>query len=482
MVPRPPEPPNTTRQGEPAKREKVREMAKKALRVVELFAGVGGFRLGLEGIKTKAFRLAGASSRFKTVWANQWEPGKTRQHAVTIYNDRFGKDANMVNEDVATVIDQVPEHELLVGGFPCQDYSVAHTGAEGIRGKKGVLWWSIDKIIAKRTPPYVLLENVDRLLKSPAAQRGRDFGIILRCLLDKGYAVEWRVINAADYGQAQRRRRTFIFAYHKKTSAYKKLARKFNDYQNDALVASLFQDGFFSKVFPVELKLSDKNNRKITKAKIGADVYADLEVLSNDFKAPLYSSGIMFEGRLWSMETTPKYVDAIPLSETREAGDVDEKYFLGANLEQWTFLKGAKSIKRVDKKTGYEYNFAEGPVAFPDKLDMPSRTMLTSESSVNRSTHVIEDAQTGRLRLLTPVECERLNGFPDGWTDVASVPEKFRYFAMGNALVVPLIKMMGKEIVRLVDEDNQSRAVKIVKKFLAYLTDLTRDAFDADEQ
>lgn len=455
-------------------------MAKTQIRVVELFAGVGGFRLGLEGIKSKDFVLKGASDKFKTVWANQWEPGKSRQHAVTIYRDRFGEKANMVNEDVATVIDQVPEHELLVGGFPCQDYSVAHTGAQGIEGKKGVLWWSIDKIVAKREPPYILLENVDRLVKSPASQRGRDFGIILRCLLDKGYAVEWRIVNAADYGQAQRRRRTFIFAYHKKTSYYKRLAKSFNEYQNDALINAIYRDGFFAKVFPVEFAMDEKNGKKVTQAKIGKDVYPELTDVSNDFKIPFYSSGIMFDGRIWTLETTPKFVKPITMRKTREKGVVDAKYFLGDELGQWTFLKGAKSLDRVDKKTGFKYHFTEGPVAFPDSLDKPSRTMLTSESSVNRSTHVIEDAKTGKLRLLTPVECERLNGFPDNWTNVETVPEKFRYFAMGNALVVPLIKMMGAEIVKASEMDAKVGPVKLLKAVLRRLANFRAEVPDAD--
>ena len=183
----------------------------KKVRVVELFAGVGGFRLGLES----------ASDLFETVWANQWEPGRKSQYAYDCYKERFGENHNCINEDIALVKNQIPEHDLLVGGFPCQDYSVARTGAQGIQGKKGALWWEIRDVVEAKRPKYILLENVDRLLKSPAKQRGRDFGIILRCLSDLGYAIEWRVINAAEYGCAQRRRRTFIFATHESTDFYK---------------------------------------------------------------------------------------------------------------------------------------------------------------------------------------------------------------------------------------------------------------------
>lgn len=422
-------------------------MAKK-IRVVELFAGVGGFRLGLEGIHSERFTLEGASANFKTVWANQWEPGKKNQHAVTVYRNRFGDKANMVNEDVATQIDNVPEHDLLVGGFPCQDYSVAHTGAQGIQGKKGVLWWSIDKIIRARHPSYVLLENVDRLIKSPASKRGRDFGIILRCLQDEGYAVEWRVINAAEYGQRQRRRRTFIFACHAGTNSYRQLEEYSERYALDQII---LKDGFFAKTFPVYQGLGLKDVGKTSRAFVSEDRFADLEVLSNEFSATFYSSGVMVGGEVLSMETTPLFEEAIPLRNTLEKGEIDPKYFLGENLKQWMYLKGSKREDRVDKKTGYAYKFTEGPVAFPDPLDKPSRTMLTSESSVNRSTHVVKDIKTEALRLLTPIECERLNGFPDDWTNVDGVPEKFRYFAMGNALVIPLVKRMGERINALIN-------------------------------
>ncbi len=180
--------------------------------VCELFAGVGGFRVGLER----------ADSNWETVWANQWEPGKKSQYAFDCYVNHFGNENKYVNEDIS-VIDKytIPNHNLLVGGFPCQDYSVAHTGAKGIEGKKGVLWWQIRDTLEAKEPKFVLLENVDRLLKSPASQRGRDFGVILACFNDLGYTVEWRVINAAEYGFAQRRRRTFIFACKNTTKYYK---------------------------------------------------------------------------------------------------------------------------------------------------------------------------------------------------------------------------------------------------------------------
>lgn len=398
------------------------------LRVVELFAGVGGFRVGLER----------CSSRFDTVWANQWEPGQVGQWAHKCYLQHFEPGANCHNADISTVVAQVPEHDLLVGGFPCQDYSVAQTQARGIEGKKGVLWWSIDDILRLRRPAFALLENVDRLLRSPAKQRGRDFGIILRCLHDLGYAAEWRVINAADYGNAQRRRRTFLFAYHRDTALY---AQRAALPQGQAL-SWLTTDGFFAGAFPVEgTPVPDK----LTRTDLGA--YSDLLDMTARFQADFHNGGAMLDGSVFSAELIPAYEPPTPLSQILEGGDVAPHLFLtGPTLDTWAYLKGAKKIQRVSKATGFEYTFSEGPIAFPDPSHRPGRTMLTSEGSLNRSTHIVCDPKTGHLRKLTPVECERLNGFPDGWTDTG-MPQRQRYFVMGNALVVPLITRMGDALL-----------------------------------
>ena len=412
-------------------------MSDNCIRVVELFAGVGGFRVGLDRVP---------NSPYKTIWANQWEPGKKVQHAFNCYVKNFGASPNHVNKDIATVIDEVPEHDMLVGGFPCQDYSVARTGAKGIEGKKGVLWWYINEILEKRHPKYVLLENVDRLLKSPASQRGRDFGIILYCLNKLGYAVEWRVVNAADYGNAQRRRRTLILAYAPGTSLYDTLASQKDS--NLLLPEWIQRDGLMAKAFPIQQAFK----RNMTTSLNGC---SDLVEVTRTFKALFNNAGVMIHGKIFSAEVIP---DARPkfapmtLASICEQQGVAEKYFLSPEkLEKWRYLKGAKKIERI-RPNGEPYVFAEGGIPFPDVMDRPSRTMLTSESSLNRSTHVVIDPETKRYRLLTPIECERLNGFADNWTK--SIPERARYFTMGNALVVPLITRIGKALRSWPDSDD----------------------------
>lgn len=191
--------------------------------ICELFAGVGGFRLGLERL----------NSGWNTVWFSQWEPYQKSQWAHNCYVQHFGDctDSNQeyhTNDDISVVNkNNIPDHILLVGGFPCQDYSVAQslTTSKGIEGKKGILWWQIRDVIETKKPLYCIFENVDRLISSPATQRGRDFGIILACLQNLGYSVEWRIVNAATYGGPQRRKRTFIFAYRDDCTYGKKMSK-----------------------------------------------------------------------------------------------------------------------------------------------------------------------------------------------------------------------------------------------------------------
>jgi len=117
------------------------------IRTVELFAGVGGFRLGLEA----------ASDRFKIIWANQWEPSMREQYAFDCYTAHYGIGSHHVCQDIAKAKCAVPDHDLLVGGFPCQDYSIMKKNSAGIEGAKGVLWWQIDDILREKRPKYVLL-------------------------------------------------------------------------------------------------------------------------------------------------------------------------------------------------------------------------------------------------------------------------------------------------------------------------------------
>lgn len=398
------------------------------IRTVELFAGVGGFRLGLEA----------ASDRFKVIWANQWEPSMREQYAFECYTAHFGTGKQHVCQDISKAKTDVPDHDLLVGGFPCQDYSIMKKNSAGIEGSKGVLWWQIDDILREKRPKYILLENVDRIIRSPSKQCGRDFSIILRCLYEKGYAVEWRVINAADYGYAQRRRRTFIMAYHSQTQVFRNFADVVCTRGIKSMHKQIMEDGILAKAFPVQ-----SHSRSYTESWIDEMEYADIPDVSKEQRVYLYNAGVMMNGRIYSVDVEQCKTVSTPIRNVLEQTPLDTCYFLrDEDMPQWTYAKGAKQEVR-QRRDGSRYYFSEGSVKFPEPLDMPSRTMLTSESQVGRTSHVVQDPRTGRLRVLTPIECERLNGFPDNWTNTG-MPERMRYFCMGNALVVPLVTRIAQ--------------------------------------
>ncbi len=426
----------------------------KTIRVAELFAGVGGFRLGLDGYHDPAhpeFDMP-AAGPFETVWANQWEPpgNETKQFAWRCYEARFGE-GSCVNEDIDKVLDDyefgaddhgIPEEiDMVVGGFPCQDYSVARplSQAGGIEGKKGVLWWDIYRFLHLKEPRYVLLENVDRLLKSPATQRGRDFAIILSCLADLGYSVEWRVVNSAEYGFPQRRKRVYIYA--ELTS---------ENWDLEGRVSS----GVLSSALPI------MQPESFSEVIIPEDPY----VVTQEFnvggkgKSPFGTAGAMSDLRAVTCDAVEDYHGErkvlgdviVPPEEVPEAFYVPED-----KLEKWRYLKGSKSEERTKRGadgTEFTYHYSEGSMAFPDLLTNPSRTILTGEggAGASRFKHIVEI--DGRYRRLVPDELDQLQGFPKGWTDTG-MTDSHRAFCMGNALVVGLPHAIGIEITRRFDYD-----------------------------
>jgi DNA (cytosine-5)-methyltransferase 1 len=395
--------------------------------VAELFAGVGGFRIGL------------ARAGWKTVFSNQWEPATKVQHASDVYIARFGEDGHS-NEDIASV-DSLPKNiDLLVGGFPCQDYSVAKTlnSAKGLKGKKGVLWWEILRLVQGQKPKFIFLENVDRLLKSPSNQRGRDFAVMLKTLGDEGYTIEWRVVNAAEYGFAQRRIRVFIVATKKKRGAKKQTPGSI-----------IGKTGILARALPIE---------KLTSELQEIELDDEADQISTRFnkgggKSLFMNSGYYEDGIAYTVKSEAKLSKtAIVLGDVLQPdSQVPEEYWVEEKrLKEWKYLKGAKSIERTHKGSGTTYNYAEGKMAFPDLLTNPSRTILTAEggNTPSRFKHIIQ-TKNG-YRRLTPIELERLNGFPDNWTQKDDqdkvVADSKRAFFMGNALVIGLIEKVGKVI------------------------------------
>ncbi len=423
----------------------------KHMNVLELFAGVGGFRIGLEN-SDKNF--------FKTRWSNQWEPSRKSQDAFEVYDYHFPNSEN-INISISDIPDEKfaeMDADMIVGGFPCQDYSVARSkkNEQGIEGKKGVLFWEIIRATRIIKPKYLILENVDRLLKAPSKQRGRDFAIMLTAFNNLGYSVEWRVINAADYGRSQRRRRVFFFVFRNDTKYAKSLDRKFENkdivFEEHKYDDYIFQTGLFATQFPI--KQAPVKNRQVFH-----ELEDDIVAVSDNFTGTVWNTGIMRHGKYHSIETAPNFDgNPITLGEIlQDENEVPDKYFLTdkAKLEKFQYLRGPKKLERTSAD-GHTYIYSEGGMSPYDDLNLPGRTMLTSEGTVNRSTHFL--LVNNKYRLLTPIEAERLQDFPDDWTaykkledgTVVEVSDKMRMFFMGNALVTEIVRKIG-DFIKTID-------------------------------
>ncbi len=413
--------------------------------VLELFAGIGGFRVGLEQLANAD--LGGAF--YRVIWSNQWEPNSALQHVWRTYERVYGP-GSCVNEDIEQVVqhpETIPDAQMIVGGFPCQDYSVARSlqQAEGIEGQKGALWWSIirliqDKEAAENAPTVIFLENVDRLIHSPAKRRGRDFAIILQSLSDLGYSVEWRVINAADYGMPQRRRRTFILAYRNGSPLCHGI---------DNPTEWIYTTGIMAEAFPIE-----PSNDTIEGQAIKQNPEWDLADISDHFneetpqKRVFENAGTMVNGVFYTVKVRPRYdgpritLGDIVAETPRE--EITEEFYLDINsIDSWRREKQGKRIERVSRATGFKYLYSEGPMIFPDALDKPSRTIITAEGgqSVSRFKHVIEDPVNHRYRRLVPSELEQLDMFPRGHTEGETAVR--RAFFIGNSLVCGIVERIG---------------------------------------
>ena len=427
-----------------------------------MFDGVGGFTIGFNNSDSEFFR---------TTYSNQYEPSKKSQDAYEVGVYRF-PEMEHIPTDVALIPNEKFEEmrdygvNMIVGGFPCQDYSVARSKKNelGIEGKKGVLFWEIIRATEIIKPEYLVLENVDRLLKAPSSQRGRDFAVMLASFNELGYSVEWRVINAAEYGRAQRRRRVFFFVYRNDTNWAKRIDSQFENTSSENLLGIrdfeqyrnyIFNDGLFARQFPVkgvEVKDRTKFNQ----------LAKDIKEVSDEFNdGKFWNTGVMRHGYYYSADTEP-LGNEIPIT-LREIivpeSEVPEKYYIeGEKLAKFDYLRGPKRIERTSLE-GHSYIYSEGGMSPTDDLDLPGRTMLTSEGTVNRSTHLLNI--NGRYRLITPIEAERLQDFPDDWTkykqletgEVVEVGERMRMFFMGNALVTGIVKRIGDELKEIVLEN-----------------------------
>ncbi len=354
---------------------------------VELFAGIGGFR------------LAADQAGLRTVWANDLAP-----LACTVYRDRFGP--HEIHEgDFRKLIAEVPPHDLLTGGFPCQPFSSAGK-KEGIRDARGTLFQSIADVIERHRPRHFVLENVKRLL---TMERGAHFATILGALVRLDYQVEWRLFNALHFGLAQNRQRVFLVGTRSDIASPSAMS--------DSGILLTEEADFAPADRPALSAPDPKRWRPIEK-----------------HKARFESWGIASAGKFFAMEPAhfARASDPVLLADVLES-KVPAEYDFTESTLKWLhqntpvnrFVHGVEilSNQRGGARMGYTI-FGTAGVS----------PTLTSTTSRHYERYKVGD----RYRRLTPVEYARLQGFPDDHCSIATAYD--RYALLGNAVPPPMAR------------------------------------------
>ena len=455
----------------------------KKIKIAELFAGVGGFR--------EAVKYSSLKNYFEVSWSSQWEPSESAkpgslQNANRVYTEKFGNeghytdDIHLITDSKKKLPKDILDIQMLVGGFPCQDYSVAKpkNSSKGLRGPKGVLWWSIERILREVRPNYVLLENVDRLINSPSANRGRDFAVILKGLDGLGYIVEWRIVNAADYGYAQKRRRIFILAYQKDSPAAKKIgATKLNI--DEAIDAK----GFMAQGLPCR---PDTRKTYFDLGGYRSDNELGAKYKAPKGKSPFFNAGFVINGKAWT-----KVVKALPPKKTLSLGQIllnPEMDSIPANsgsfrlsaevLPKWAYAKGRKNEPRrkaitvanfLESKLGITAS-AKAAKQLPIDLKMDTAFDFTfndttvsvslAREEVNYRIAValnLKGAAFDRPHLITRSHIEEAQSSKDTWSKVETGA-----LAIATDRAFSLLGLKGKELLSQVSAKIGPQVVKAV--------------------
>ena len=453
------------------------------IKIAELFAGVGGFR---EAVKHSPLK-----NHFEVTWSNQWEPGESAKHgdqqnANRVYIAKFGKhghytdDIHLITDSEKKLPKDIADIQMLVGGFPCQDYSVAKpkNAAKGIRGPKGVLWWSIERILRDVRPNYVLLENVDRLINSPSANRGRDFAVILKGLDSLGYIVEWRIVNAADYGFAQKRRRIFILAYQKDSTAAKKInAAKLN------IDEAIDSKGLMALGLPCR---PDSVKTYFDLGEYGSDNELGAKYKAPKGKSPFFNAGFVINGKAWTKvvkAVSPK--EMIPLGQVLLNPEIETmpvnsgSFRLSTEvLPKWAYAKGRKNEPRRKAITVANFLKSKLGIAVPAKaakqLPVDLRMDTAFDFTFNDTTVSVslareeinyriavalnlKGATFDRPNAITRSHIEQAQSSRDTWTKVETGA-----LAIATDRAFSLLGLKGKELLGQVSAKIRPKVVKAV--------------------
>jgi DNA (cytosine-5)-methyltransferase 1 len=455
------------------------------LTAVSLFAGVGGFDLAFQRAGVKVTAAVEIDKKCRDVLALQFPETK------------LFDDVKEVTGEQLRATGFIPERGIIAGGFPCQDLSIAGL-RRGLDGARSGLFYEIIRLTDEIKPQFLILENVGGLLSS---QRGKDMGIVITALVERGYGVCWRMLDSQNFGVPQRRRRVFIVA-------------SLGDHRKPAEILFERESGFWDIEAGRKKRKATSNSAErsigvnsFQKSKRAQTVDDDESWVESEIVPTLnvFDSGdsrtttvvtqepILFEG---NRVGDPRFHDKVSPS-------VMARWGTGGNNVPMAFnMRSDDTNNRMDV---YEANTATSLTALqPSPLSHRSQTFIAQRQS--NSEYKIDDKastisqrdyksatdlvinnpipiQDGReinkkqngsgigyenapaytldtlgaqaiatniVRRLTPKECERLQGFPDDWT--ASQADSSRYKMMGNAVTVPVVEWIIKRMVELVVE------------------------------
>lgn len=344
------------------------------MRTVELFSGIGGFRIACD-------RLG-----IETVWANDID-----DKASIVYKNKFANNVH-VKGDLSDFIDDVPEHDLLTAGFPCQPFSSAGKKL-GVSDVRGTLFEKIVYILEKKQPSFFVLENVKRLL---SMDKGKHFATIISALSSKGYLVEWRLLNASNFGLPQNRERVIITG---------RKSKNINSY--------LCLDKDFSQVKDKDL-----------------EIIKDVSswCLINEHGKKFFSWGLAVGG-LFCQADLKEFSEARPrvlLSDVLEKNP-DDVFFFNEDSEER--VRNSVKVDRYYNGVQILYNQKGGArmgySIFGVSGLAPTLTCTTSR-------HYERYKIGNDYRRLTNIEYARIQGFPDDHCDLVS--RYSQYSLYGNAV------------------------------------------------
>lgn len=401
------------------------------MKYIDLFAGIGGFRLGIEkageslqrterrGVRlsrdksnieggdneqpeTWRDRKLKQSENFECVYTNEYD-----KYAAQIYEKNFG--GTVDTRDITTIpTSDIPDHDFLVGGFPCQAFSIAGKRG-GFDDTRGTLFFDIARILKAKQPRLLLLENVKGLLSH---DNGRTFKTIISTLDELGYDLQWQVLNSKNFGVPQNRERVFIIGHLRGEPR----PQVFPIRESDS--PSIPEEGY-----------SSGKGQRIRGSDISAAIDANYHKGQGSTRQMIQSYMIHNVYGGFGEKKVREFHDYSPTIRTPKGGG-----HLPMVAMKWQRTEKGRQARRESQKQGRDYTpFSDGHRELAPS-DRGAVGALTSQA-------IAKDSLIGnemQIRRLTPVECERLQGFPDGFTE--GVSDTQRYKTLGNAVTVNVIE------------------------------------------